>query len=1448
LQRQRRVRGNVVSLSDSSVDANVASSLSDDASVTLTVQLPDSSRTLSVPVPAAASGAALCALVVAAADLSSSSSFGLYLAPRVRLGDDRLAWHVANNTLLLRAEVLVSVQFAPEGVSAADASCLLAVSSLQWPSDEPVGGVVEIVLARTPLAALAGSFGLYVRSRGGAFDALDGKRTPAQLTTSVGDAAVPAPALAPIELVLRREVPVVVVLPTGDSVHKVLALGEPPLTLLKQVDEHWLANNKPQLTPRGKNRNDGSVRGAASPPLSPRRVQSEATIAKSPRRSQTNAAPSAPSSWRRFAFYATPGPGVASRIAENQPLPADTDTSVRQTWYYCREILLTAHLSTLGMKALVPMHADTRVGDAVSHVLKRMHISVDAATMALFSNARCDVELAESATLAQCELDAAANVYLRQKVKLNLVGGEKKRRVQANRDRRISLLPRAALQNSTRALWTMPNDGKTASALTRAVVLSSGGAAAAANSDADDDDDGDDGDDDNDDAIETIRRRSVVSDKATELRRLLEAKTRESAQRLMTTAYVAAYIEKVIVVQSLVRAWRARRLVAGMRAREAQRQRVALELRDTERSYVAGIKLLVSAYKVPLEHELSSHDELVARGSTGASTTFVTRQHIDKLFLNIEDICEQTDKLMFALEQRLQSFAVASRVGDVFVQLVPSLGLYSVYNAGYQESQSTYRALAANRKFAAFIDAQRLVTADQSKLDFVSLSIMPIQRVPRYRMLLSELQKFTAPDHPDYEPLTSALRDVAKLADDINESIRAAESDEHVRQLQRKLVGLDIPLLLPGRVFVREGVLDKVCKKDVKPRSFYLFSDMLMYANDTMGQLRLSKVFMLADGLQIGESTRERAFQIITPKKSFVVIAADNHKRADWIRALQGAIQREAARKNALELEAAAAAAASLAAQAAAAAAVAAAAAAAAAAALGGSETASAGAATAASSGSVSAPVWVSDKERSDCMLCQRRFTKLTTRRHHCRACGKLVCHRCSDHRVPLNNIGKSCRVCDKCFARYDMLSGAVRDSKSLALLDVDGDDASAWVVPSGALECVLPWLASAADVGACACVSRAWAMAVAESDDVWRALYKRDYERFSLPTPPPTGTWREALQIKRGHEARWHSGVGQSEWLLGHTAAVMCLATVATSYLASGSADGSVRLWDVSSDVDARSRCVATLEHAHGGGVLCLTATDGGSRSAAQVCSGGIDRVIRQWDADTGVCVREYEGHGGVVTHLDCGNRWLMSAAQDGQVRLWDPRIADQRQCCVQQFCAPGSGRVVALRAVNDTMLLTASEDSVVRLWDSGVGLCVSSWNASHFGPLLDVLVDSSFEHCFVVPRQPDRGIVSINIRTGMAMLPSSTIHRGRELTAAARDATKLVTASGANGGIDIMCGERNAYHSWRSVAATSANPEADSEQSQPGASLCLCITDTQLATGHANGAIRVFAFADKR
>ena len=72
-------------------------------------------------------------------------------------------------------------------------------------------------------------------------------------------------------------------------------------------------------------------------------------------------------------------------------------------------------------------------------------------------------------------------------------------------------------------------------------------------------------------------------------------------------------------------------------------------------------------------------------------------------------------------------------------------------------------------------------------------------------------------------------------------------------------------------------------------------------------------------------------------------------------------------------------------------------------------------------------PPWQPFGASETCACCHSRFTWHCTSRsettayrekHHCRACGALVCDPCSRHRLALPQIGllSPRRVCDRCF------------------------------------------------------------------------------------------------------------------------------------------------------------------------------------------------------------------------------------------------------------------------------------------------------------------------------------------------------------------------------------------------------------------------------------------------
>uniref|UniRef100_A0A8D8WRK3 Zinc finger FYVE domain-containing protein 9 n=1 Tax=Cacopsylla melanoneura TaxID=428564 RepID=A0A8D8WRK3_9HEMI len=62
------------------------------------------------------------------------------------------------------------------------------------------------------------------------------------------------------------------------------------------------------------------------------------------------------------------------------------------------------------------------------------------------------------------------------------------------------------------------------------------------------------------------------------------------------------------------------------------------------------------------------------------------------------------------------------------------------------------------------------------------------------------------------------------------------------------------------------------------------------------------------------------------------------------------------------------------------------------------------------------APYWVPDTEAPQCMHCAARFT-LVKRRHHCRACGQVLCSRCCNRKAPLEYLQQAQeRVCLVCY------------------------------------------------------------------------------------------------------------------------------------------------------------------------------------------------------------------------------------------------------------------------------------------------------------------------------------------------------------------------------------------------------------------------------------------------
>lgn len=77
--------------------------------------------------------------------------------------------------------------------------------------------------------------------------------------------------------------------------------------------------------------------------------------------------------------------------------------------------------------------------------------------------------------------------------------------------------------------------------------------------------------------------------------------------------------------------------------------------------------------------------------------------------------------------------------------------------------------------------------------------------------------------------------------------------------------------------------------------------------------------------------------------------------------------------------------------------------------------------------------LWMPDNEASHCMCCRRAVFTMLARRHHCRQCGRVVCHACSTKRMHVPNLYADIlvRVCNDCFKQTEVLKAKLLRAKN---------------------------------------------------------------------------------------------------------------------------------------------------------------------------------------------------------------------------------------------------------------------------------------------------------------------------------------------------------------------------------------------------------------------------------
>eukprot|EP00013_Stygamoeba_regulata_P002990 CAMPEP_0177634224 /NCGR_PEP_ID=MMETSP0447-20121125/3254_1 /TAXON_ID=0 /ORGANISM="Stygamoeba regulata, Strain BSH-02190019" /LENGTH=946 /DNA_ID=CAMNT_0019135931 /DNA_START=9 /DNA_END=2845 /DNA_ORIENTATION=+ len=306
-------------------------------------------------------------------------------------------------------------------------------------------------------------------------------------------------------------------------------------------------------------------------------------------------------------------------------------------------------------------------------------------------------------------------------------------------------------------------------------------------------------------ALQTTSRRKPVQMVLTQMK----GRGRSQVAISLDQYTEPAQLERIVFVQKSVRRWLARRkwqrliiLRGSEKLKRLHRNRAVKEIFESEAVYVNFLRLTLTFYRDPLrEHPIRGLTPLV----------------VGQLFSDFESVYN----VAMNLTAERKTFLEDEDLSEATVQIGPFLRKCLPHLIGYANYLKNYEVIfqeLQSRKsrypeFAQFLTSQMEASGVNQPLE--SLLIMPVQRLPRYEMLIRNVLERTPAYHPDYEILKEVLSEIRHVNEDINYQKRLLENHRKIRRVEDSVRGFVAKTLPEDAVFVREYPDFDVKEEDV---------------------------------------------------------------------------------------------------------------------------------------------------------------------------------------------------------------------------------------------------------------------------------------------------------------------------------------------------------------------------------------------------------------------------------------------------------------------------------------------------------------------------------------------------------------------------------------------------------------------------------------------------------